>query len=327
MTNVCPTCGVENPAGARTCAACKGALSTEPREVRARRPTRSMPIPEDLGGDVSRAALERTTKTSLKGFAPPAPPAPSAEREGDREHETSATGIPRPAEEEPPPEVEAAAMPRPTTPHYLITSILGEPVELSPDRPTRIGRGEENEIVFMLEQVSRLHAEVRWDGSGYAIIDRGSMNGTFVNGQPVRRRRLQDNDRIEVGPFSLVYRTTTGGKKTPSEEDDIHRTARFQQGGFSGDIAEMPLPQVCGLLERLNKTGELVIVFGDGAKGTIYVRDGRPVHAELGLDQGVPAAQRLVQMKEGSFRFAAKPVQVQIPTISVGFDGLGTPSA
>jgi len=48
--------------------------------------------------------------------------------------------------------------------------------------PVTFGRGEDNDIVIPDPAVSRLHAELRQEGDGFVIADRGSANGTVVNG-------------------------------------------------------------------------------------------------------------------------------------------------
>jgi pSer/pThr/pTyr-binding forkhead associated (FHA) protein len=38
------------------------------------------------------------------------------------------------------------------------------------------------------------------------LVDLGSTNGTFVNGQPVRRVALSDGTHISLGRTTLVFR-------------------------------------------------------------------------------------------------------------------------
>ncbi|MEH6376384.1 FHA domain-containing protein [Streptomyces sp. KLMMK] len=71
----------------------------------------------------------------------------------------------------------------------------------------RIGRALENELVVSDLQVSRHHAEFRSTGDGrFEIVDLGSHNGTYVNGQPVRQQIIGPNDIVGVGhsTFRLV---------------------------------------------------------------------------------------------------------------------------
>ncbi|MFE0461727.1 FHA domain-containing protein [Kitasatospora sp. NPDC058965] len=74
-------------------------------------------------------------------------------------------------------------------------------------RIIRIGRALDNDIVVSDLQVSRHHAELRQLADGrYEIVDLGSHNGIFVNGQPVQRQLLGPQDRLTVGhsSFQLV---------------------------------------------------------------------------------------------------------------------------
>jgi len=76
-----------------------------------------------------------------------------------------------------------------------------------PTRTVRIGRGGDNDLVVDDLSVSRRHAELRAlpDGT-YEIVDLGSHNGTFLNGQPVTRAYLDDGDIVGIGhsAFCLV---------------------------------------------------------------------------------------------------------------------------
>ncbi|MFD5074711.1 FHA domain-containing protein [Streptomyces sp. NPDC058371] len=76
-----------------------------------------------------------------------------------------------------------------------------------PARTVRIGRGGDNDLVIDDLVVSRRHAELRAlpDGT-YEIVDLGSHNGTFLNGQPVERARITAGDIVGIGhsAFCLV---------------------------------------------------------------------------------------------------------------------------
>ncbi len=79
-----------------------------------------------------------------------------------------------------------------------------EKINLSKDRIT-IGRDPSNDVVIDHPVVSKKHAEiVRRDGKVF-IVDLGSTNGSFVNGLKVKRHRLQELDRIVIGPAELRF--------------------------------------------------------------------------------------------------------------------------
>jgi len=74
------------------------------------------------------------------------------------------------------------------------------------ERPvTTIGRRDTSDVVFDDPQVSRLHAEVVMNGGTFTIVDRGSTNGTFVNGEQVRERQLTPGDEIRIAGHSLRF--------------------------------------------------------------------------------------------------------------------------
>ena len=69
-----------------------------------------------------------------------------------------------------------------------------------------IGRFPNNMVVLDHPLVSGYHARLERVRSGnYRVIDLGSTNHVFVNGQQVRVRELHPEDTIRIGPFSLVY--------------------------------------------------------------------------------------------------------------------------
>ncbi|MGP3981562.1 FHA domain-containing protein [Streptomyces sp. KR80] len=79
--------------------------------------------------------------------------------------------------------------------------------QIAVGRVMRIGRALENELVVSDLQVSRHHAEFRaTPDRRFEIVDLGSHNGTYVNGQPVQRQVIGPNDIVGVGhsTFRLV---------------------------------------------------------------------------------------------------------------------------
>ncbi|MFJ9261969.1 FHA domain-containing protein [Streptomyces bacillaris] len=76
-----------------------------------------------------------------------------------------------------------------------------------PAKTVRIGRDAGNDLVIDDLVVSRRHAELRALPDGrHEIVDLGSHNGTFLNGQPVDRAVVEAGDTIGIGhsAFSLV---------------------------------------------------------------------------------------------------------------------------
>jgi hypothetical protein len=68
-----------------------------------------------------------------------------------------------------------------------------------------IGRSADCAVHLSDTSVSRRHAELRPAGSGWAITDLGSTNGTRVNGATATSRPLRDGDTITVGDVQLRF--------------------------------------------------------------------------------------------------------------------------
>jgi len=70
---------------------------------------------------------------------------------------------------------------------------------------TSIGRSPDNDIRVAKSAVSRKHAKVVFGPEGYTIVDLGSENGTFVNGQRITEQLLKHGDRVQIGPTEFVF--------------------------------------------------------------------------------------------------------------------------
>src|SRR5690348_16291784 len=85
------------------------------------------------------------------------------------------------------------------------------------------------------ETVSRMHAIIEVNGPGdVSIIDLGSTNGTFVNGQKVNKAKLQTGDTIVVDDTRIELAIGAPGEEgdeptrvqAPAQQDIIASTQR-----------------------------------------------------------------------------------------------------
>ena len=84
------------------------------------------------------------------------------------------------------------------------------------DQPvTSAGRHPDSDIFLDDVTVSRRHAEFRLEGNEFQVVDVGSLNGTYVNREPVDSAVLVNGDEVQVGKFRLVFLT---GPKTGERE-------------------------------------------------------------------------------------------------------------
>src|SRR5690606_4077848 len=69
----------------------------------------------------------------------------------------------------------------PATLTFVEGPLAGAIIPMAPGSSLLLGRGASANVRIPEDTVSREHARIRWDGSGYVIEDRGST-GTWVNG-------------------------------------------------------------------------------------------------------------------------------------------------
>jgi serine phosphatase RsbU (regulator of sigma subunit) len=128
-------------------------------------------------------------------------------------------------------------------PRLEVRDALGER-DVTLDRfPFSIGRRDANDLQLGGSEVSREHAEIRFEDGVFLLRDRESRYGTFVNGDQVSECRLQSGDRIRLGRgggADLIFLSS----------DD---PARRQSGSTAG--ARDDLRQMAALLESMRALG------------------------------------------------------------------------
>jgi hypothetical protein len=82
---------------------------------------------------------------------------------------------------------------------------------------TTIGRKPHNDIVIDNLAVSGEHAMIMTILNDSFLEDLGSTNGTLVNGQPIKKHFLQNNDVIELGKYKLKYLSEGAQQSAPGD--------------------------------------------------------------------------------------------------------------
>jgi pSer/pThr/pTyr-binding forkhead associated (FHA) protein len=100
---------------------------------------------------------------------------------------------------------------RPAAGGGQLTLVRGksEPANLAlrPGVDVQIGRSRTNDVVIQDDpHVSRQHVRIRWTAQGAELLDLDSGAGVFVNGQQVKRARLQPGDRIRLSSTEFIFR-------------------------------------------------------------------------------------------------------------------------
>ena len=109
-----------------------------------------------------------------------------------------------------------------------------------------VGRGSDNDMVLNDPMVSRYHAVVKRQGSGYLVIDLGSSNPVVINDQvcdPGEPRVLQHRDVVFIGKtvFSFQNRGVSGNTGAGARPQAIDRTTIGVQVGSSAE-SDSPTP-------------------------------------------------------------------------------------
>jgi serine/threonine protein kinase len=93
--------------------------------------------------------------------------------------------------------------------HELIIETPGHPPSTVPltDAVITLGRHKDNDIVLPAEGVSRQHAQLQATALGWVVIDKGGINGTYLNDRRLRAEDptpLSPGSRIRIGPYELM---------------------------------------------------------------------------------------------------------------------------
>lgn len=95
------------------------------------------------------------------------------------------------------------------------------------DRPvTSAGRHPGSDVFLDDITVSRRHAEFRRENDELHVVDVGSLNGTYVNREPVESAVLVSGDEVQMGKFRLLFvgpRTATATKPEQPPTADLEQ--------------------------------------------------------------------------------------------------------
>jgi hypothetical protein len=86
------------------------------------------------------------------------------------------------------------------------------PLEIDRDR-VLVGRDPACDVVIDDKSVSRRHAALERRGPGFVVVDQGSANGSFVNGEQVSEAALYDGQELRLGmvPFRVQIESEVEG--------------------------------------------------------------------------------------------------------------------
>ena len=225
----------------------------------------------------------------------------------------------------------------PTNPSYALRFISGKyqggEFPLVKGREIVIGRSSELDMVLIEDMVSRRHASIGLHGDEISIADVGSTNGTFVNGEKIKRARLKEGDRILIGtsiiklvsvdPASQVSEAEAKNQLEKRGQMALNKTTSTSRA-MSGSIEEIPLPDLLQLLSTSKRTGVLSLR-GPTGNGQIYLRKGQIYYATVDDSYDMnprKAAYRLLTWDRGTFELDSAEEKTFLDEIKDSTEGL-----
>ena len=100
-------------------------------------------------------------------------------------------------------------------------------------------------------RISRVHSRVDWDGTTWVVVDLGSTNGTWVNGELVEERRLEPGDILEIGDTKLRFLPLEVG-----DEKVRKKITRIAKGPSAAEADETRSTFAVGKTVQKNITGK-----------------------------------------------------------------------
>ena len=100
---------------------------------------------------------------------------------------------------------------------------------------TLLGRGTDCDLRLVDPGVSRHHSELRVEDDQVVLVDLGSTNGTFVNGQPVRRVALTDGTNVTLGRTTMIFRQDAAPQGGGGYQEGGGYQDGYQASGYQGD--------------------------------------------------------------------------------------------
>ena len=169
------------------------------------------------------------------------------------------------------------------------------------DKPIIVGRSSDLDMVLVEDMVSRKHARITMQQDQIWIEDLGSTNGSFVNGEKIKRARLKEGDRVLIGTSILKVIAGEGAVRADTDVkanlENVAAARRTTQARtMSGSIEEVPLPDLLQLFGTSKKSGVLVIRTEADDVGKIYMRKGVIYYATINDLEDVPPMKSIFRM-------------------------------
>ena len=204
----------------------------------------------------------------------------------------------------------------------LILSMDGlvlKEIPLTKERTT-IGRKPHNDIQIDIVAVSGEHAVIVTILNDSFLEDLGSTNGTVVNGSPIKKHFLQNNDVIELGKYKLKF----VGEAAPAatgEKADFEKTMVLRPSAMKAAAAAAPGGAAGGAQAAVAQRQAAVQAAAASAQAAgIADKDAAPKAASAAASK--PGGQPLGAIQLLSGGNAGKELELTKPLTTLGKPGV-----
>ncbi|MCC7072676.1 MAG: FHA domain-containing protein [Deltaproteobacteria bacterium] len=219
---------------------------------------------------------------------------------------------------------------------FISGKYQGGEYPLPSEKEIVIGRGGELDIVLVEDMVSRKHAKITTQQGKIVIQDLGSTNGTFVNGEKIKRAKLKEGDRVLIGTSILklisaadAHAAVQGTREEQNQQLENLSRSRPKVDVTNGRIEDLPLADVLTFISSNKKSGVLTVQ-GDSDNGRVYFKGGRIFYAVLNDNEElgpIKALYRMVSLPSGSYELGAATdeefvLELETPTDQLVADAL-----
>lgn len=197
---------------------------------------------------------------------------------------------------------------------YMTCELFPEPFALSLGKRYLLGRDAKASVILPSGEVSRKHAGISNDAEGaFWIEDLKSMNGTYVNGHAILKRRLREGDMVDLGPFAFQFSMAKADAPAPRggcDPAEDTRAVRAVPGALVGEIEKNGVGAVLRMLHAAGRSGVLTLRAGRQV-GRVFIMDGEIHHAQFARTTGEQALASLIPAEAGMLHFTDERIKVK----------------
>jgi transcriptional regulator with PAS, ATPase and Fis domain len=131
-----------------------------------------------------------------------------------------------------------------------------------------LGREAPADIVVPVNAVSRTHAEIVWERGAFVLRDRGSTNGTLVDGRRVSEARLEHGQEVRVGDaiFKFVEAEAERYRQYRLDGSLAEGTGRLA-GEAKEIVGGFQMDRIAEEVERIAPSPLSVLLLGESGTG------------------------------------------------------------